>query len=74
MGTPTDTATNRRARRAPPRSGPSRPPLSCPRCGLVLAVRPAWVNPEYCPRCLTFGHTAVKLVARPTAHQYPEHR
>jgi len=65
MGTtPIDTATNRWAGRPRPRSRPSISPLSCPRCGLVLAVRPPWIDPEYCPRCLAFAHASVKLVAR----------
>jgi predicted amino acid dehydrogenase len=32
----------------------------CPRCGLVLSVRAAWLAPRHCPRCLA-RRVAVEL-------------
>jgi len=36
--------------------------LSCPQCGLVLAMTPPQI--EYCPRCIARRRQPVPLVAR----------
>jgi serine/threonine-protein kinase RsbW len=37
--------------------------LNCPRCGLTIAPRAAWLRMQHCPRCIARRHTAVKLFA-----------
>lgn len=36
--------------------------LTCPRCGLSLAIRSMTIAPSYCPRCLARRREAVELV------------
>jgi hypothetical protein len=35
--------------------------LNCPRCGLTITPRAAWLVVRHCPRCLARSHTAVEL-------------
>jgi hypothetical protein len=49
---------------------PSKPSLSCPRCGLVLHERPAWIDPVDCPRCLAYKHARIKLIVRSPHQSY----
>jgi hypothetical protein len=37
--------------------------LNCPRCGLTITPRAAWLVVRHCPRCLARSHTAVELVS-----------
>jgi hypothetical protein len=64
MSTPVIETKRRPGRRR--QTGASPAALSCPRCGLVLRVQPPWIDTEYCPRCLAYAHTTVKLTAHPS--------
>ena len=46
--------------------------LNCPRCGLSIIPRAAWLQVEHCPRCLARSRTLVELFASPlpTAELY----
>ena len=35
--------------------------LDCPRCGLTIEPRAAWLTIRYCPRCLARSHRIVEL-------------
>ena len=35
--------------------------LNCPRCGLTITPRVAWLSVRHCPRCLARTHTLVEL-------------
>jgi hypothetical protein len=35
--------------------------LNCPRCGLTITPRAAWLSVRHCPRCLARSRTAVEL-------------
>jgi ribosomal protein S27AE len=35
--------------------------LRCPRCGLAITPRVAWLIVVHCPRCIAHAHLAVTL-------------
>lgn len=37
--------------------------LNCPRCGLTITPKAAWLTVEHCPRCLARGRVVVSLFA-----------
>jgi len=39
--------------------------LNCPRCGLTITPRAAWLTVEHCPRCMARSRVAVGLFASP---------
>jgi hypothetical protein len=46
-----------------PRDNDAKTELGCPRCGLIIAFRAAWMQSKLCPRCIAYGHVPVMLVA-----------
>jgi hypothetical protein len=36
---------------------------SCPRCGLSIELRSAWLAVQHCPRCVARAHTTVAMVS-----------
>jgi hypothetical protein len=75
----TDAWRERRAAEGPPRTAvgvsmavsQSRPSrvgllhLNCPRCGLTITPRMAWLTIEHCPRCMARAGRAVPLFCSP---------
>lgn len=37
----------------------------CPRCGLSIEPRSAWLSIEYCPRCLARARIPVRMCTSP---------
>jgi hypothetical protein len=50
-----------------PRDNDPKTELACPRCGLIIAFRAAWMQSKLCPRCIAYGHVPVTLVVH--AHE-----
>ena len=36
---------------------------SCPRCGLSIELRSAWLAVQHCPRCVARARTTVEMVS-----------
>ena len=46
--------------------------LHCDRCGLIVNADTPWLQPRFCPRCLAYARTAVKLSPRTPPSESPQ--